>query len=54
MEALLQQIRLEGDTEFAQKFNIMNDLWQKYEETGLDEDFNNFWDYKFRLETGML
>ena len=50
----LSSIRLEGDNQFSKKFNEMNDLWQRYTETGDMYDYDKWFNYKVCLEQGHI
>lgn len=50
----LSDIKLNGDSEFCNKFNKMHDLWQRYKETQDMYDYNKWFDYKLSLEMGMV
>jgi len=54
MNIFLSDIKLPGESEFAKKFNIMSDLWARYKETDKDEDYQEWFQYKFNLEIGAI
>lgn len=51
---VLSEVKLDCDSDFCNKFNRMSELWSRYKETNEQEDFDAWFDYKFKFETGML
>lgn len=46
-------VKLNGQSQFAQDWNKVSDLFQKWKETDSKEDWDNYFDAKYRLEQGM-
>ncbi len=56
VEIFLSQVKISGDSDFIRKFNNLSDLFAKFHELpegeAKDHAFNEWYDAKWRLETG--
>lgn len=48
----VHEIVFQEKTEFTKKFNRVSELFKKWQETGKEEDFQIFFEEKFKLEQG--
>ncbi len=53
MEIYSTDLKLPGDSQFVTDYNKVSDLFQKWKETNSMDDWNNYFDAKYRLEQGM-
>jgi hypothetical protein len=51
-EIYVHEIVFQEKTEFTEKFNRVSELFKKWQETGKEEDFQIFFEEKFKLEQG--
>jgi hypothetical protein len=52
MKMFINEIKLSGEDDFSQRFNYVSDLFKRWQESGADADYKNWFAAKLCLEQG--
>lgn len=53
MEIYSSDVKLTGDSQFIKDWNTVAELFQKWKENDSEENWNHYFEAKYRLEQGM-